>query len=323
MSIKTFFDFCSGIGGGRIGLEQAGLICVGHSDTSRLADTTYNLMNENEDKNYGNLKRLTKEELPPFDLLIAGFPCQSFSVIGRKDGFEDNRGQIIFHLSRIIKEMQPKCFILENVKGLVTHDKGNTIKVIINELKECGYSVTYKVLTSLDYGVPQMRQRVFFIGIRDDLGLSADEYAWPSSVPIPELSNFLVDNNKASEERLEILHYYLNNPTNKGKYTIDDLRAMEGKILDTRMNDLRIYDGKCPTLRAQRDGILYVRDGEIFQLTGYEALLLQGFPKECADKVKEIVSDRHLLMQAGNAMTVNVVKAIGLNLIQFINRGEK
>jgi DNA (cytosine-5)-methyltransferase 1 len=132
-----------------------------------------------------------------------------------------------------------------------------------------------------------------------------------------------VDNNKASEERLEILHYYLNNPTNKGKYTIDDLRAMEGKILDTRMNDLRIYDGKCPTLRAQRDGILYVRDGEIFQLTGYEALLLQGFPKECADKVKEIVSDRHLLMQAGNAMTVNVVKAIGLNLIQFINRGEK
>lgn len=323
MYIKTFFDFCSGIGGGRIGLEQTGLTCIGHSDTSRLADTTYNLMNENEDKNYGNLKRLTKEKLPSFDLLIAGFPCQSFSVIGRKDGFEDSRGQIIFHLSRIIKEMQPQCFILENVKGLVRHNKGNTIKVIINELKECGYSVTYKVLSSIDYGVPQMRQRVFFIGVRDDLGLSAAEYTWPSSVPMPELSNFLVENNKASEERLEILHYYLNNPTNKGKYTIDDLCAMEGKILDTRMNDLRIYDGKCPTLRAQRDGILYVRDAKIFQLTGYEALLLQGFPKECADKVKDIVSDRHLLMQAGNAMTVNVVKAIGLNLIQFINGSEK
>lgn len=125
MAIKTFFDFCSGIGGGRIGLEQNGLECVGHSDTSRLADTTYRLMNDNEDKNYGNLKKLSKEKLPDFDVLIAGFPCQSFSVIGRKDGFSDNRGQIIFHLSRIINETKPKCFILENVKGLVTHDKKN------------------------------------------------------------------------------------------------------------------------------------------------------------------------------------------------------
>ena len=107
-----------------------------------------------------------------------------------------------------------------------------------------------------------------------------------------------------------------------GNKTIDDICKMDGKILDTRMNDLRIYEGKCPTLRAKRDGILYVKNGEIHQLTGYEALLLQGFPKEYADKVKDEVSDRHLLMQAGNAMTVNVIEALGNSIINFLNKQE-
>ena len=93
---------------------------------------------------------------------------------------------------------------------------------------------------------------------------------------------------------------------------------MEGKVLDTRMNDLRIYDGRVPTLRSQRDGILYVKDGEIYTLTGHEALLLQGFPKKYADKVKDVVSDRHLLMQAGNAMTVNVMRLLGIALKEYV-----
>ena len=131
------------------------------------------------------------------------------------------------------------------------------------------------------------------------------------------MTDFLIDNNTATKERLEILSYYLKNPTNNGKYVIKDLEEMEGKILDTRMNDLRIYNERCPTLRAQRDGILYVKNHKIYQLTGYEALLLQGFPKEYADKVKDKVSDRHLLMQAGNAMTVNVIHMLGKSLVDF------
>jgi len=321
MAIETFMDFCSGIGGGRLGLEQAGLKCVGYSDTARLAPITYSLMfNTDAEKNYGNLKRIKTENLPHFDMLIAGFPCQTFSVIGRKDGFSDDRGQIIFHLARIIEETQPVCFLLENVKGLVTHDNGNTLKIILNELNKVGYDITYKVLTSLDYGVPQMRQRVYFIGFRKDLNKRICNFKWPNIVEKPALMNYLIDNYVASEERLEILNYYLNNPTNNGKYTIDDICKMEGKIIDTRMNDLRIYDGKCPTLRAQRDGVLYVKDGTIYQLTGYEALLLQGFPKAYADKVKDEVSDRHLLMQAGNAMTVNVIKLLGESIIKFLNQ---
>lgn len=319
MNIQTFFDFCSGIGAGRLGLEQAGLKCVGYSDTARLAPITYRLLhNTDNEKNYGNLKRIKCETLPDFDLLIAGFPCQTFSVIGRKDGFSDDRGQIIFHLARILEETQPACFLLENVKGLVTHDKGKTLQIIIDELKRVGYNVDYRVLTSLNYGVPQMRQRVYFIGIRRDIAKSMSDFQWPDEVDVPSLSTYLIDNNLASEERLEILRYYLNNSTNQGKYTVEDIKQMEGKIIDTRMNDLRIYDGKCPTLRAQRDGVLYVRNGKIYQLTGYEALLLQGFPKSYADKVKNEISDRHLLMQAGNAMTVNVIELIGKALSEYL-----
>ena len=320
MKINTFFDFCSGIGGGRLGLEQAGLKCVGRSETSRLADITYKMMfDTNNEINYGNLKKITKDKIPEFDMLIAGFPCQTFSVIGRQGGFSDDRGQIIFHLSRIINETRPKCFLLENVKGLVTHDSGNTLKVILRELRGNGYTVSYRVLSSLDYGVPQMRQRIYFIGFRNDLELDYSKFRWPNTIPKPPLSHFLIDNNIADGERLEIFKYYLNNSINNGKYTISDIENMEGQIIDTRMNDLRIYTDKCPTLRAQRDGILYIKNHTIYQLTGYEALLLQGFPKEYAMKVKDNVTDRHLLMQAGNAMTVNVIAALGESIVKFLN----
>lgn len=323
MKLNTFLDLCSGIGGGRLGLEQCGLKSIGYCDTSRLAVTTYQQMFDttNETK-YANLKRIKCESLPPYDLLIAGFPCQTFSVMGRKDGFSDDRGQIIFHIARILEESQPVCFLLENVKGLVTHDKGKTISVVLEELSRVGYHTSYKVLTSLEHGVPQMRQRVYFVGIRKDYTNSLDDFVWPDVEITPSLDDYLVDRVPATEERLEILQYYLNNPTNNGKFTVDDLRSMEGKVLDTRMNDLRIYEGKVPTLRAQRDGILYVKDGCICQLTGYEALLLQGFPKEYADKVKHTVSDRHLLMQAGNAMTVNVIKKIGTAMINYLKTKE-
>ena len=323
MQITSFLDLCSGIGGGRLGLEQAGLHSIGYCDTSRLAVTTYQLMFDvSEEKRYSNLKRIKTAELPAYDMLIAGFPCQTFSVMGRKDGFSDDRGQIIFHIARILEESQPPCFLLENVRGLVTHDKGQTLAVILKELSRVGYHTAYKVLTSLEHGVPQMRQRVYFVGVRKDLTESLADFEWPIEEATPGLEEYLIDRIPATEERLEILKYYLNNPTNGGKYTVEDLRQMNGKVLDTRMNDLRIYEGKVPTLRAQRDGILYVFDNEIYQLTGYEALLLQGFPKEYADKVKNVVSDRHLLMQAGNAMTVNVIRKIGNAVKCYIENKE-
>lgn len=320
MKLNTFFDLCSGIGGGRLGLELAGMKSVGFSDTSRLSATTYKLMFDTEnERNFGNLKRIKTETIPQYDVLIAGFPCQTFSVIGRREGFEDIRGQIIFHIARILAETKPKAFILENVKGLVTHDKGKTIKTILDLLNDAGFDVVYKVLTSLDYGVPQMRQRVYFIGVNKELGLNVDDYQWPEHMPVPPLSDYLVDEQPMPEWMEDYLPGYLNNDANGGKFSMSDLLAMDGKVLDTRMSDLRIYNGKVPTLRSQRDGVLYVKNGKLYSLTGHEALLLQGFPKEYADKVYGVVSNRHLLMQAGNAMTVNVIKLLGESLNKLIS----
>ena len=324
--ITNFFDFCSGIGAGRLGLEQCGLHCVGHSDTSRLADITYRILHDSpEDKNWGNLKRLNGKNLPKYDVLIAGFPCQTFSVMGRQDGFNDDRGQIIFHLSRLLRESRPKCFILENVKGLVTHDGGKTIKTIVKELDEYGYITSYRVIASLDCGVPQMRQRVYFIGFDKNLNLNYDKFKWPDPLPIPKLNEFLVDeDNLISKVDYGYFKKYLVNPTNISRgYSEDDFLKEEYLILDTRMNDMRIYRGKVPTLRAQRDGIYYVKNHQLRSLSGYEALLLQGFPKEYAEKVKSVVDNRHLLMQAGNAMTVNVIKLLGKSIINFLKQGGK
>lgn len=321
MELITFLDLCSGIGGGRLGLERVGMKSIGYSDTSRLSVTTYKLLFDTDgEQNYGNLKKIKTEKLPRYDVLIAGFPCQTFSVIGRRDGFGDIRGQIIFHLARILQETQPKAFILENVKGLVTHDKGKTIATIVKLLNDAGYDVVYKVLTSLDYGVPQMRQRVYFIGINRKLGLSIDDFQWPDKKPVPPLSDYLIDEQSIPEWMEDYLPGYLDNDANGGKFSMSDLLAMDGKVLDTRMSDLRIYDGKVPTLRSQRDGVLYVKDGHLYSLTGHEALLLQGFPKEYADKVYGVVSNRHLLMQAGNAMTVNVIEALGGKLKELFSK---
>ena len=168
-----------------------------------------------------------------------------------------------------------------------------------------------------------MRQRVYFVGVRKDISADLLDFDWPSIIQQPNLKDYVCCDKKITKENLDILKRYLMNSTNQGKYSINDLTQMNEKILDTRMNDLRIYDNKCPTLRAQRDGIYYVLYNQIYQLTGYEALILQGFPKEYADRVKESVTDRHLLMQAGNAMTVNTINLLGQSIINYLKKKEK
>ena len=319
MRIETFFDFCSGIGGGRLGLEKCGLKCVGYADTSRLSSTTYNLMhNTTGETNYGNIKRIKSEKLPHFDLLICGFPCQSFSVIGTKKGLDDSRGELINYVAKIIKDTKPTCFILENVKGLVNHKKGQTLKTILAILDKSGYRVDYKILDSWDYGVPQSRKRIYFIGVRKVLVKSFKKFKWPEPIERPQLVKYLTFKNIIRETEIPYLRNYLNNRINQGKYTIEDLSSFDNTIIDTRMNDLRLFPNRCPTLRSQRDGLLYSRNGVLYELSGEDALLLQGFPLELVKKVTGVVSERHILMQAGNAMTVTTIESIGKSLLSFL-----
>jgi len=141
-------------------------VCIGYSEIDKYAIQVYN--KQFNHKNYGDITKINEKELPDFDLLVAGFPCPSYSIAGKRLGLQDPRGELIFDIIRIIKEKQPKMFLLENVKGIISHDKGMTMEIICEALCECGYAIDFEVLNSKNFGVPQNRERCFFVGLRLD-----------------------------------------------------------------------------------------------------------------------------------------------------------
>ncbi|PJA87541.1 MAG: DNA (cytosine-5-)-methyltransferase [Candidatus Moranbacteria bacterium CG_4_9_14_3_um_filter_40_7] len=315
-------DFCAGIGAGRLCFQNLGLECVGFSEIAKNAERTYREFFGYEEKNYGDLMKINPNDLPDFDLMIAGFPCQSFSVIGQRKGMNDLRGQIIYGLIKIMNAKNLPYFILENVKGLTNHDNGRTFKIILEELDKTGYKVFSKVLSSLHYGVPQMRERIYFVGIRKDLIENSEKFEWPKQEKTPKIENYLIDDSELEfdekKSAYETFLRFLNNKYNKGLFKIEDLLKEDYLVLDTRQSDLRLYTNKVPTLRTGRHGILYVKKGKFRKLSGFESLLLQGFPKSLAEKVKGKIADIYLLSQAGNAMTVSSIQSIGNNLLKYV-----
>lgn len=321
-----FMDFCAGVGGGRIGLENLGMSCVGFSEIDKDAEITYKEFFGQDEKNYGDLMKINPDDLPDFDFMVGGFPCQTFSIIGTRCGLQDEkRGQVIYGLVKILKAKNVKYFILENVKGLINHDKGNTLKTVLELLDNEGYKVYHNMLNSLNFGVPQMRERIYFVGVQKDLIDNNFKYEFPQSCTTKiNIEECLIDDEELTfDERVssyQTFLKYLNNKYNKGKYLIDDLLSEDFKVIDTRQSDLRIYDKKTPTLRRGRHGILYVKNNKFRKLSGYESLLLQGFPKKYANKVKGKISNSKLLQQSGNAMTVNVIEEISKNLMKAIGK---
>jgi len=322
-----FMDFCAGIGAGRLGLEKNGLSCVGFSEIDRQAEITYRKFFGEEEINHGDLTKIDPKKLPDFEMMIAGFPCQTFSVIGQRKGMSDVRGQIIFSLIQIMLAKNLKYFILENVKGLTNHDNGNSFKVILQELENAGYKVFYQVLNSVDYGVPQMRERIYFVGIRKDLVPDDFQFYFPERQPRADVKDYLIDTKELEFDEKKVAYEtflkYLENKYNKGQYDVKELLEQDYAVIDTRQSDLRIYRNRVPTLRTGRHGILYVRNGKFRKLSGYESLLLQGFPKELAKKVDGVIDEIHLLKQTGNAMTVNAIEAIAKELFKTLATYEK
>ena len=174
----TFIDLFAGMGGFRIAMQNQGGKCVFSSEINSFAKKTY-FANFGE-LPFGDIKlEETKKYIPDnFDVLCAGFPCQPFSNAGLKKGFEDTRGTLFFDVADIIREKKPKAFFLENVKNLVSHDKGNTFRVISNTLKELGYSIHFKVMNG-NYFVPQNRERIFIVGFRCDIYVDSSDFAFP------------------------------------------------------------------------------------------------------------------------------------------------
>lgn len=175
----TFIDLFSGIGGFHMGASMAGGKCLMASDISEIANETY--YNNYGIKPRGDIYNIESCDIPNFDLLCAGFPCQPFSQVGQHGGFKDLRGQLIFEVVRVLKDKKPKAFVLENVKGLRSINNGDVFSVIMEELKKVGYNVKSDVLEAKDYGTPQLRKRLFFVGVRKDIKI---DFSFPKPIPL-------------------------------------------------------------------------------------------------------------------------------------------
>ena len=293
-------------------LEQ--WLCCGYSEINKYAIQIYE--KHFNHKNYGDITKIKAEELPDFELLCGGFPCQSFSIAGKRMGFSDTRGTLFFEIARIAREKQPRLLLLENVKGLLSHDKGITFYTIISTLDELGYDLQWQVLNSKNFGVPQNRERVFIVGhLR---GTSR-----PEVFPIGQ--GYKVDDKiQSDQDRKEARASCLS--TRYGQRWTDETYIRQGlkELTKDSSQGYRVYDteGVSTTLAGEAGGVgaktgLYLEESgeplpiKIRRLTPTECERLQGFP----DGWTEGVSDTQRYKTLGNAVTVNVVKEIVKNLV--------
>ncbi|MDR3273423.1 MAG: DNA (cytosine-5-)-methyltransferase [Flavobacteriaceae bacterium] len=305
MEEVKFIDLFCGIGGFRQAMDDAcrenDLIpnCVFSSDIDAACQWSYEA-NFGE-LPFGDITKVNEKNIPNHDILFAGFPCQPFSIIGQMKGFEDTtRGTLFFDIARILKHKQPKAFILENVKQLVGHDNGKTLKTIIETLKELGYYVQYAVLNALDYGLPQKRERVIIVGHREPI-----VFSFPAPIrPFKPLSEVL---EKHVDEKHYVSDYILKKRKLKHKSAYNPSIWHENKS-----GNICSYPYSC----ALRSGASYnylLVNGER-RLTPREMFRLQGF----SDNYKIIVNDSQARKQAGNAVPVNLVKAVILKLLPYV-----
>ncbi|MFC4220880.1 DNA cytosine methyltransferase [Flagellimonas marina] len=303
----TFIDLFCGIGGFRVAFEEAcyenDIVpkCVFSSDIDKFAQDSYE---ENfGERPYGDITKINEEDIPDHDILFAGFPCQPFSIIGQMKGLSDTRGTLFFDIARILKAKQPKAFILENVKQLVGHDKGKTLKVILKSLKELGYHVNYSVLNALDYGLPQKRERVVIVGHREPI-----MFTFPNpEKPYKPLSEILEKNVNKKYFASDYIQEKRKNSHKSSYYPSIWHENKSGNICS--------YPYSC-ALRAGASYNYLLVNGER-RLTPREMFRLQGFP----DTYRIVVSDGQARKQAGNAVPVNMIKAVALKLLPYVAIG--
>ena len=313
----TFIDLFAGIGGFRLAMQELGGRCVFSSEWDVNSQKTY-FANFGEIP-FGDItKESNKQQIPQgFDVLCAGFPCQAFSIAGKRAGFNETRGTLFFDVADIINRWRPKAFFLENVKGLVNHDKGNTLKVILKTLREdLGYYVPDpKIVNAKDFGVPQNRERIFIVGFRPDLGISKFEYPKPTGekVSFSQVKEKEVVPTKfyLSTQYLKTLYAHKKRHEDKGNgfgYEIIKDDGIANAIVVGGMGRERnlVYDHRItdftPTTHIK--GVVN-REG-IRKMTPKEWAGLQGFPQ---DKYLIQVADASAYKQFGNSVAVPAIKA--------------
>jgi DNA (cytosine-5)-methyltransferase 1 len=319
----TFIDLFAGIGGFRIAFQNLKGKCVFSSEVDKYSRQTYEL--NFGDIPEGDITLIPANQIPDHDILTAGFPCQAFSIAGRREGFEDSRGTLFFDIARIIKEKKPKAIFLENVKGLISHNKGKTLNIILDILRnELHYFVPEpQVINAKKFGVPQNRERIFIIGFRKDLGI--DSFDYPS--PIVSTTKFIdVKEENPVSAKYYLSEQYLNTLINhkqrhqdKGNgfgyeviyddgianaIVIGGMGKERNLVVDKRLSDFT------PITRIKG----HINREYVRRMTPREWARLQGYP----DSFKIEVSDAQAYKQFANSVAIPAIQSTGYKIIETL-----
>ena len=315
LSGYSFIDLFAGIGGFRLALESLGAECVYSSEWDKEAQNVYK-------RNFGiipdgDITKVDENKIPNHDILCAGFPCQSFSISGKRMGFEDSRGTLFFDVARIVRCKRPKVVFMENVKNLVNHDNGMTFSVIRNTMEGLGYRFFYNVLNAADYGIPQKRERVYMVCVRDDL--YGGEFSFPHSVPLMKhVEDYLLDDDEIPNDLYVNRDDIFLSSCDTCHYSSSPIRL---GIVNKGCQGERIYSikGSAITLSANGGGVFartggYLVNGRFRKLHQRECARLMGYPDTF------IYSDKttHAYKQFGNSVVIDVIQYIGLEIGKYL-----
>lgn len=304
-----------------IGAFEKGLInlnvdfeLVNYCEFDKFPSKSYSLLyNISEDLNLGDINKVDETKLPDFDLMTYGFPCQSFSLAGKKLGFDDpEKGNLFFESMRIARHKKPKYMIAENVKGLIIHDNGDTFKTVLSTLEFLGYNNYYKILNSVDFDIPQSRERIYIVSIRKDVDKRL--FKFPEGKMTTKVVADFIDENNENRHLKDSLKPFLD-PQYHKEYKSDNgiKKVFDGNVQGYFKSDYcgkRMYSiyGVCPTLTTKTDAhnFIEIKSG----LNAKERLRLQGFTNEDYNKIKYHIPEAQIKKQAGNSITVNVIQRI-------------
>ncbi len=303
----TFIDLFAGIGGFRLAMQRNGGECVFSSEWDESAKKTYSV-NYGEYP-FGDITKIHPEDIPNFDILTGGFPCQPFSSIGKREGFEHKtQGTLFFYIAKIIKEKQPKAFLLENVPGLISHNEGKTLEIILDVLrKELKYDVSIKILNSADFGVPQERKRLYFVGFRKELGVKKFEFPKENRERVG-IGKFVETDAEGPAISEHLQKSYIFKKDDGHPEIVDENSNFPVKTLCASYHKIQRITGT------------FVKGGKtgLRLLTEQECKAIMGFPPDFIIPV----SRTQMYHQFGNSVAVPVVQKISEQIVNSL-RGNK
>lgn len=307
----NFIDLFAGLGGFRLALESLGANCVYSNEWDKPVQEVYN--DNFGDIPEGDITKVDEKTIPNHDILCAGFPCQAFSISGKQRGFEDSRGTLFFDVARIVKEKKPKIVFMENVKNFATHDNGKTLEVVKGTMEELGYNFYQKVLNSVDYGVPQKRERIYMVCFRKDLQTS--DFNFPKAFKLTKhVEDYLLDDLSVTENLYVNRQDTFYNNAKDDKYSDKPIRL--GTVNKGGQGE-RIYSTKgiAITFSAYGGGVFaktggYLVNGKPRKLHPRECARLMGYP----DSYKICKSANQAYQQFGNSVVIDVLQYIGIEI---------